>query len=119
MGQAGCTARAIDVVLSIAGTNSREFGRCSIPITECLIPTMGAWRAANVNPSGAPCGWTPAISKLTLSPFYLRRDDILQRAKFDFYAERLGRKFYAPTIGRPRLRPGAFYLLSGGLLRRD
>ena len=39
-------------------------------------------------------------------PFYRRLDEILQRARFDLDVERLGRKDYAPTMGRPSLAPG-------------
>jgi len=38
-------------------------------------------------------------------PCYHRLDEILQRAKFDLSMERLGRKFYAPTMSRPSLAP--------------
>ena len=34
-------------------------------------------------------------------PFYSRLNEILDRAKFDTYAERICRKYYATTMGRP------------------
>jgi transposase len=42
-------------------------------------------------------------------PFYRRLDEILQRARFDLDVERLGRKDYAPTMGRPSLPPGVYF----------
>ena len=42
-------------------------------------------------------------------PFYSRLNEILDDAKFDTYAERLCRKYYAPTMGRPSLAPGVYF----------
>ena len=41
-------------------------------------------------------------------PFYDRLNEILDRAKFDSYAERMSRKYYAPTMGRPSIAPGVY-----------
>jgi transposase len=42
-------------------------------------------------------------------PFYARLNEILDRAKFDFYVERICRKYYAKTMGRPSLAPGIYF----------
>src|SRR5512142_3345860 len=42
-------------------------------------------------------------------PFYSRLNEILDGAKFDTYAERICRKYYAPTMGRPSLAPGVYF----------
>ncbi|MGH9565667.1 MAG: transposase [Candidatus Angelobacter sp.] len=42
-------------------------------------------------------------------PFYTRLNEILDQAKFDQYVERLCRKYYAPTMGRPSLAPGVYF----------
>jgi transposase len=42
-------------------------------------------------------------------PFYSRLNAILDRAKFDTYAERICRKYYAPTMGRPSIAPGVYF----------
>lgn len=42
-------------------------------------------------------------------PFYTRLNEILDRAKFDFYVERICRKYYARTMGRPSLSPGIYF----------
>jgi len=42
-------------------------------------------------------------------PFYNRLNEILDRAKFDTYAERICRKYYAPTMGRPSIAPGVYF----------
>jgi transposase len=42
-------------------------------------------------------------------PFYSRLSAILDRAKFDTYAERICRKYYAPTMGRPSIAPGVYF----------
>lgn len=42
-------------------------------------------------------------------PFYGRVNEILQRAKFDRHVERLCRKYYAQTMGRPSLAPGVYF----------
>jgi len=42
-------------------------------------------------------------------PFYNRLNEILARAKFDTYAERICRKYYAPTMGRPSIAPGVYF----------
>jgi len=42
-------------------------------------------------------------------PFYSRLNEILDRAKFDSYAERICRKYYATTMGRPSIAPGVYF----------
>jgi transposase len=39
-------------------------------------------------------------------PFYSRLNEILDRAKFDAYVERICGKYYALSIGRPSIAPG-------------
>lgn len=42
-------------------------------------------------------------------PFYGRVNEILDRAKFDVYVERICGKYYAPTAGRPSIAPGVYF----------
>jgi hypothetical protein len=42
-------------------------------------------------------------------PFYTRLNEILDRAKFDGYAERICRKYYATTGGRPSIPLGVYF----------
>jgi transposase len=42
-------------------------------------------------------------------PFYGRLNEILDRAHFDAYVERLCRKYYAATMGRPSMAPGVYF----------
>lgn len=42
-------------------------------------------------------------------PFYSRLNAIVDRAKFDLYVERICRKYYAPTMGRPWIAPGVYF----------
>ena len=42
-------------------------------------------------------------------PFYSRLNEILSRAKFDVYVERICRKYYATTMGRPSIAPGVYF----------
>lgn len=42
-------------------------------------------------------------------PFYGKLNEILQRANFDRHVERLCRKYYARTMGRPSLAPGVYF----------
>jgi len=42
-------------------------------------------------------------------PFYSRLNEILDRAKFDLYVERICRKYYATTMGRPSIAPGVYF----------
>jgi transposase len=42
-------------------------------------------------------------------PFYARLNEILDRAQFDRYAERICRKYYADRMGRPSIAPGAYF----------
>ena len=42
-------------------------------------------------------------------PFYTRLNEILEQAKFDLYVERICRKYYAKTMGRPSLVPGVYF----------
>src|SRR5712691_9797147 len=55
-----------------------------------------------------------ATSDLPLGPahpFYQRLNALLESAGFDAFVERVCRKFYAPGIGRPGLRPGRYFRL--------
>ena len=42
-------------------------------------------------------------------PFYERLNEILDQSKFDMYVERVCRKYYAKTMGRPSLAPGVYF----------
>lgn len=42
-------------------------------------------------------------------PFYARLNEILDGAKFDFYVERVCRKYYAQKMGRPSIVPGVYF----------
>jgi transposase len=42
-------------------------------------------------------------------PFYSRLNEILDHAKFDFYVERICRKYYAKNMGRPSIVPGVYF----------
>jgi transposase len=42
-------------------------------------------------------------------PFYTRLNEILDQVKFDFYVERICRKYYAQTMGRPSIVPGVYF----------
>ena len=42
-------------------------------------------------------------------PFYSRLNEILGRAKFDVYVERICGKYYATTMGRPSIAPGIYF----------
>jgi transposase len=42
-------------------------------------------------------------------PFYQRVNQILERAKFDGYVERICRKYYATKMGRPSIAPGVYF----------
>jgi transposase len=42
-------------------------------------------------------------------PFYRRLNEILDQVHFDRYAERLCRKYYAATMGRPSIAPGVYF----------
>src|ERR1017187_3565256 len=42
-------------------------------------------------------------------PFYSRLNELLGRAEFDAYAERICRKYYATTMGRPSIAPGVYF----------
>jgi transposase len=42
-------------------------------------------------------------------PFYSQMNEILARAKFDSYVERICRKYYAATMGRPSIAPGVCF----------
>jgi transposase len=42
-------------------------------------------------------------------PFYERLNQILDEARFDHYAERICRKYYAPHMGRPSIAPGVYF----------
>jgi len=45
----------------------------------------------------------------TQHPFYSRVNEILEKAKFDRYADRICRKYYAERMGRPSLTPGTYF----------
>ena len=57
------------------------------------------------------CLWVEAsqLQARGQHPFYSRLNEILERAKFDSYAERLCRKYYAMSMGRPSLAPGVYF----------
>lgn len=42
-------------------------------------------------------------------PFYQRMNQILERARFDSYVERICRKYYAAKMGRPSIAPGVYF----------
>jgi transposase len=42
-------------------------------------------------------------------PFYSRLNEILDRAKFDAYVERICGKYYALSMGRPSIAPGVYF----------
>src|SRR5437879_9406867 len=42
-------------------------------------------------------------------PFYSRLNEILEGAKFDTHVERICRKYYAKTMGRPSIVPGVYF----------
>ena len=42
-------------------------------------------------------------------PFYAGLNEILDRAKFDCYAERICHKYYADRMGRPSIAPGIYF----------
>jgi transposase len=42
-------------------------------------------------------------------PFYSQLNEILAKARFDYYAERICRKYYAKKMGRPSLVPGVYF----------
>jgi transposase len=42
-------------------------------------------------------------------PFYQRVNQILERARFDSYLERICRKYYATKMGRPSIAPGVYF----------
>jgi hypothetical protein len=44
---------------------------------------------------------TTQLQAHTQQPFYSRVNEILEKAKFDRYAERICRKYYAERMGRP------------------
>src|SRR5260370_42322863 len=44
-------------------------------------------------------------------PFYTKLNAILDAEGFDRFAEDQCRRFYAPTMGRPRLEPGRYFRL--------
>src|SRR5258708_27996049 len=57
------------------------------------------------------CLWVEAsqLQARERHPFYSRVNEILDGAKFDTYAERLCRKYYATTMGRPSIAPGVYF----------
>ena len=57
------------------------------------------------------CLWieTTQLQAHTQHPFYSRVNEILEKAKFDRYAERICRKYYAERMGRPSIAPGTYF----------
>jgi transposase len=57
--------------------------------------------------------WIPT-TELPVSPghpFYVRLNEILDAAGFDWFVEEQCRPFYAPVMGRPSLAPGRYFRL--------
>jgi transposase len=57
--------------------------------------------------------WIPT-NELPVSPghpFYVRLNEILDAAGFDWFVEEQCRPFYAPVMGRPSLAPGRYFRL--------
>ena len=52
---------------------------------------------------------TTQLQAHTQHPFYSRVNEILEKAKFDRYAERICRKYYAERMGRPSIAPGTYF----------
>ena len=52
---------------------------------------------------------TQDLPRSAAHPFYRRLNQILERAAFDAYVERLCRRFYADEVGRPGLAPGRYF----------
>ena len=52
---------------------------------------------------------TQDLPRSAAHPFYRRLNQILERAVFDAYVERLCRRFYADEVGRPGLAPGRYF----------
>ena len=52
---------------------------------------------------------TQDLPRSAAHPFYRRLNQILQRAAFDAYVERLCQRFYADEVGRPGLAPGRYF----------
>ena len=52
---------------------------------------------------------TTQLQAHTQHPFYSRVNEILEKAQFDRYAERICRKYYAERIGRPSIAPGTYF----------
>ena len=55
-----------------------------------------------------------ATEKLPRSPghpFYERLNQVLVKAGFDAFVEKLCARFYADRLGRPSLRPGRYFQL--------
>ena len=55
-----------------------------------------------------------ATEKLPRSPghpFYERLNQVLAKAGFDAFVEKLCARFYAERLGRPSLRPGRYFRL--------
>ena len=52
---------------------------------------------------------TTQLQAHTQHPFYSRVNEILEKAQFDRYAERICRKYYAERMGRPSITPGTYF----------
>jgi len=54
---------------------------------------------------------TSELPKSPSHPFYTRLNALLDTHDFDRFVEDLGRRFYAPIMGRPSLTPGRYFRL--------
>ncbi|MBK7929774.1 MAG: transposase [Bryobacterales bacterium] len=59
--------------------------------------------------AGVVLGGSQPVAGAGRHPFYSRLNEILERAKFDLYAERICRKYYATTMGRPSIAPDVYF----------
>jgi hypothetical protein len=75
------------------------------------LPILGRWRPAQQPGRSRPrCGSTPAICELAPpAPSIAGSMRSCTGAKFDRYVERICRKYYAPTLGRPSIAPGVYF----------
>jgi transposase len=54
---------------------------------------------------------TQDLPRSAAHPFYVRLNQIFEKADFDGYVEALCQRFYADAIGRPSLAPGRYFRL--------
>lgn len=52
---------------------------------------------------------TSEIATTSAHPFYQQLNKILDRCRFDHYAEHICRRYYAGNVGRPGLAPGVYF----------